>query len=457
VGSNTGKISREARSAGVTLILATQKLVQADLDEMPGGKTLKVNLSRLIAGRSTMGDRMSALKAPMEAPPMGDEIPPGRAIYESNASPEPELIQCFWEPGNQEQLAEYVAEVRTPYTESEKLDLEAHRRPDPNAARDQMMNVAFGEPVVQEIDLGVVDLDLGGGWDDDDDLVIGELETDDASDPVESVVNTVDDEDEEDEAELNWDDDEPTPIQEAPVQETPSQETPAFVVGPLFGPPDADIVPDFVAGPLFGTPAAEAPDPEWEDQGPSEPTVAPDFEAGPLLEAPVAEAPVVEDAPSPPVATPAPEPVLPAATPPRVSDFDFDLPEPATPTYAPPATPPASTGKTLLVIGDTGPMTPHVDTVQQMGLTTVRAVGAGPDHGTAWEQLAGVNSWLDGNPGYTQVIWIDTAFRDSLDADDLARESFATRGLGFLPLATTRGGITSAMASKAVSFAQATN
>jgi S-DNA-T family DNA segregation ATPase FtsK/SpoIIIE len=68
IGMFVAKIAREARSAGVSLIMGTQKLAVKDLDQIPGGNTLKNNLSRSIAGKSSQGDRMSALREPFEAP-----------------------------------------------------------------------------------------------------------------------------------------------------------------------------------------------------------------------------------------------------------------------------------------------------------------------------------------------------------------------------------------------------
>ena len=162
IGAFTAKIAREARSAGVTLLLATQKLIQKDLDDMPGGSTLKVNLSRLIAGKSTHGERMSALKDAANAPTMGDSIPPGRAIFEPVTSG-PVLIQCWYDKREQSALTEYIGRHRDPLTEDEKLDLTRFQRRRPGGNR------PGAAPVI--VDLGEIELDMG-------DLDLGEIELD---------------------------------------------------------------------------------------------------------------------------------------------------------------------------------------------------------------------------------------------------------------------------------------
>lgn len=82
IGSLAGKITREARSAGVSLVLGGQKLRQDDLAKIGGLGSLKTNLARLLVGATTSGDRMSALRRAEEAPIFPGAIPPGRGIYE---------------------------------------------------------------------------------------------------------------------------------------------------------------------------------------------------------------------------------------------------------------------------------------------------------------------------------------------------------------------------------------
>ena len=122
VGVFTGKIAREARSAGVTLFLATQKLSAKMLDTIPGAGDLKVNLSRLLMGKATYGDKQSALRAPQDAPELGDSIPPGRGLFETTAGAAM-AIQAWYDPAEQNILAARIVEHRTPLAEAEKLDL----------------------------------------------------------------------------------------------------------------------------------------------------------------------------------------------------------------------------------------------------------------------------------------------------------------------------------------------
>jgi len=72
-----GKIAREARSAGVTLALGTQKLSAKMLDTIPGAGDLKVNLSRVLLGKTSRGERMSALRDPDDTPDLNGIVPRG--------------------------------------------------------------------------------------------------------------------------------------------------------------------------------------------------------------------------------------------------------------------------------------------------------------------------------------------------------------------------------------------
>ena len=79
IGVFAGKIAREARSAGVTLALGTQKLSAKMLDTIPGAGDLKVNLSRVLLGKTSWGDRASALRAPDDAPDLDGTSPAAAA------------------------------------------------------------------------------------------------------------------------------------------------------------------------------------------------------------------------------------------------------------------------------------------------------------------------------------------------------------------------------------------
>lgn len=76
-----GKVAREGRSAGITMILSGQKLTAMDLEKV-GLKTLKNNLGRILMGITTWGDRSSSLIEPEKAADLGDSVPPGRGLYE---------------------------------------------------------------------------------------------------------------------------------------------------------------------------------------------------------------------------------------------------------------------------------------------------------------------------------------------------------------------------------------
>ena len=121
IGTMAGKIAREARSAGVTLILATQKLSAKMLDDIPGAGDLKTNLARMLMGNATFGEKQSALKNPTEAPDLGDVIPKGRGLWESTEA-NAQLIQVWFEP-SQETFAAKLRERRAPLAPEEKLDL----------------------------------------------------------------------------------------------------------------------------------------------------------------------------------------------------------------------------------------------------------------------------------------------------------------------------------------------
>lgn len=97
IGLKTGRIAREARSAGVHLFLATQELKKDTLDRIPGGADLKAQLARLVLGKNSFGSLMSALKSAQDAPDLGAaEGQKGRGVFES-ARPGPmQIVQTWW-------------------------------------------------------------------------------------------------------------------------------------------------------------------------------------------------------------------------------------------------------------------------------------------------------------------------------------------------------------------------
>lgn len=97
IGTFAGNLAREARSAGVTLILGTQKLAAKTLDTIPGGNDLKTNLSRLLLGKAPTGDKQSALRPPFDVPDYDNtSIPRGRGIWEPVSAAVPEWIQVWF-------------------------------------------------------------------------------------------------------------------------------------------------------------------------------------------------------------------------------------------------------------------------------------------------------------------------------------------------------------------------
>lgn len=98
IGTLVGKMAREARSAGVHLVLGTQKLKQDVLDKVPSASELKTNLARSLMGNATRGDRTSALRNGDDAPELGESTPPGRGLFEPLTTPVALAIQCWFAP-----------------------------------------------------------------------------------------------------------------------------------------------------------------------------------------------------------------------------------------------------------------------------------------------------------------------------------------------------------------------
>lgn len=125
IGYLAGRIVREARSAGVTLILAGQELKSDTLDAIPGGKSLKGNMSRLVLGKMDQWSLASALKNPADVPELGENVPKGRGIFESTAV-SAQLIQIWWDGDDHEAtMVEHIMKVRAPLDPSERMDLSA--------------------------------------------------------------------------------------------------------------------------------------------------------------------------------------------------------------------------------------------------------------------------------------------------------------------------------------------
>lgn len=178
IGVYAGKCAREARSAGLTLVLATQKLSAKLLDTIPGAGDLKVNLSRMLLGKATNGDRMSALRAPFEAPELGDSVPPGRGLWETTEGAA-KVMQGWYDPREQALLSEQLAERLAPLAAGGKLDLGPFMAKIPQAGDGEFARItpppAPAEPVVVELDDLELSLDDLLGLADDADPTGGEL------------------------------------------------------------------------------------------------------------------------------------------------------------------------------------------------------------------------------------------------------------------------------------------
>lgn len=163
IGQYTGKIARELRSAGVTLILATQQLKQDSLKAVPGGDTLKSSLNRMLLGRASFGERSSALKQPSEAAELGESVPRGRGLFEGERYAEP--FQGWFE-ADTSRLTAAIAAARAPV--SSVIDLAPFLAPEVKSGP-AIVEVSADEWMPQEeIDLGEIEFSL----DDLDDLEV---------------------------------------------------------------------------------------------------------------------------------------------------------------------------------------------------------------------------------------------------------------------------------------------
>lgn len=167
IATYIGKLAREARSAGVTLVLGTQKLMAKSLDSVPGGGDLKANLARILLGTASPAERMSALRVFEQAPDLGTPVPKGRGVWESSVA-SGVIIQTWFAPSSE--LADNLAKRIQPLTNDQKLDIRPYlRRTDQVPGVTDIPDGDTADP--DEIDLGEMELSL-------DDLEVGEPEHD---------------------------------------------------------------------------------------------------------------------------------------------------------------------------------------------------------------------------------------------------------------------------------------
>jgi hypothetical protein len=92
----------------------------ASLEAVPGGGDLKSNLSRLLLGPTSQGERMSALRAFDQAPDPGETMPTGRGVWESSIRTGV-LIQAWYAPAAQ--LGEELAKRLDSLAAAQRLDV----------------------------------------------------------------------------------------------------------------------------------------------------------------------------------------------------------------------------------------------------------------------------------------------------------------------------------------------
>lgn len=148
-----GRLAREARSDGVTVILAGQAMRASDLEKVGLGG-LKNNFSRIAVGKMGPGELSSAFKDTSSLPPLGPVIPKGRGLFEST-SEAARVVQTFFEPGGTDEYIRRLREVAAVIPDDEKWDV--------HAMTSKVLEVLprrFGEEIASSDD-EVVDIDLG--------------------------------------------------------------------------------------------------------------------------------------------------------------------------------------------------------------------------------------------------------------------------------------------------------
>lgn len=181
IGSMVGQVAREARSSGIHLLLATQKLAADTLRGIGGGNDLKTNLARLALGSMSYGELSSALKDPSSAQHL--RVPggvKGRGIFESNSPGPTQVVQSWYaadpERGltHNEALIDALDRTVALVPDDEKLDLAgivAEQEREVTVFGQKVDAPAFAEPEEEPVtDLGMLDIDLDLDFDDDDEL-----------------------------------------------------------------------------------------------------------------------------------------------------------------------------------------------------------------------------------------------------------------------------------------------
>src|SRR5699024_5935435 len=150
----------------------------------PGGNSIRTNMSRVLLGKATFGERQSALKDPESAPDLGDVVPQGRGLIETSGSPI-RIIQSWYDHPIQDVLAGHMNDRVEKVAEADKLDLEPFM---PKAEEHIAEGAVITNPQPDAVELDEMELDLDDlelPAEDMSDLDLGDLEQDSSTDGAE--------------------------------------------------------------------------------------------------------------------------------------------------------------------------------------------------------------------------------------------------------------------------------
>lgn len=151
IGKYAADIAAQARSAGVSLVLMGQQLKASDLDAVPDANGLRTNLSRVLLGNSTYGDKQGALRSPENAPRLGDYIPKGRGLFEPTSQSRASIIQFYYSNPPKEV---YPHELISRHEPGHQTLIEY------TVSEEALNPVTEGQIVSDVVDYGVLDVDL---------------------------------------------------------------------------------------------------------------------------------------------------------------------------------------------------------------------------------------------------------------------------------------------------------
>lgn len=232
IAQYAGKILREARAAGFSLLLATQKLTAKSLDPVPGGADMKSQLSRLLLGNANYGDKMSALRQPDKAPDLGNVVPAGRGIYEPSTGVG-QIIQSWY--ANVREYEKRLDADMTPVAEEERLQYQKFVQR-PEDSKDDEIELPDAFAVFDDFDSGFTSFgDDPSDSDGETPIVIGE----EVSFSLDDIISA----DEEDSTEKDPFEDAVEFTLEAEAESPPEEEHFSFD-GVEIGDPDTDTTED---------------------------------------------------------------------------------------------------------------------------------------------------------------------------------------------------------------------